>query len=114
MRPLDVLREEWRVKASEWAEAHDLAERYDEGRKILLDKLTLALMEGEAGLSVARAEREARTSAQFTTYVRNMYDAKRKAQDARIAMQLADRIYYEQVGAEAQSRAEMRMTGAER
>ena len=114
MKPLDVLREEWRELAYKWSAANDRANRYDEGRKLLLDEITLRLRELEPGLSLSLAEKQARTSKQFKDYLHSMYDAQRKAQDARIAMQDADRLYYEQVGAEAQERAEMRMTGAAR
>lgn len=114
MRPLDVLREEWRVLAYAWSKAQDRANRFDEGRKLLLDEITLRLREQEPGLSLSLAEKQARTSQQFRDYLRSMYDAQREAQDARIAMQDADRTYYEQVGQEAQDRAEMRMTGAAR
>jgi hypothetical protein len=112
MKPLDVLREEWRVIAFEWSAAHDVANRYDEGRKLLLDEITLRLREMEPGLSLTLAEKQARTSQQFKDYLRSMYDAQRKAQDLRIKMQDADRCYYEQVGQEALGRAEMRLTGA--
>lgn len=114
MKSLDVLREKWRVLAYEWSDANDRANRFDEGRKLLLDEITLRFREAEPGLSLSLAEKQARTSQQFRDYLRSMYDAQRKAQDARIAMQDADRLYYEQVGVEAQERAEMRMTGAAR
>jgi len=114
MNTLDKLREDWRLLATAWSAAQDIANRYDEGRKILLDEMTLRLTEGDEGMSVAKAERVARTSPEFKSYVRKMYDAQRVAQDARIAMQAADRVYYEQVGAEALSRTEMRLAGAGR
>lgn len=119
MKPLDVLREEWRVLACKWSAAQDRANRFDEGRKLLLDEITLRLANGSSeggmsGMSVSRAEKEARTSQQFRDYLRSMYDAQREAQDLRIEMQHADRVYYEQVGAEALGRAELRLTGAGR
>jgi hypothetical protein len=104
----DRLREEWRLLALEWSALQDAADRLDEGRKILLDECTLRLI--EAGMPVTKAEKEARTSEQYRGYVRKLHDAKRSAQDARIAMQNADRLYWEAVSVEATTRAELRIS----
>lgn len=104
----DRLREEWRLLALEWSALQDKADRMDEGRKILLDELCLAL--AVDGTSVSKAEKEARTSEQFRGYLRRMHDAKKAANDARIAMQNADRLYWESVSSEANERVERRMS----
>lgn len=104
----DRLREEWRLLAMEWSALQDNADRLDEGRKILLDECTIRLM--ETRMPASRAEKEARTSEQFKNYLRKMHDAKRAANDARIAMQNADRLYWESVSNEATERAERRMS----
>jgi hypothetical protein len=114
MKPLDVLREEWRLLATKWAKAKDRAERYDEGRKMLLDQLTLKFCDDDPKLSVGKAEKLARTGEQFKNYLDLMYTAKYECSLAHIEAQNAERIYYERVGDEALSRAEMRLSGAGR
>jgi hypothetical protein len=104
----DRLREEWRLAALAWAAAQDEADRLDEGRKVLLDRMALDL-QAECR-SVERARMMARTSGQFTTYLDRLHKAKRAANDARIAMQNADRLYWAHVGTEANERVERRMS----
>lgn len=106
----DILREEWRLKAKEAAKADALASELKEGKSILLDEMIIRLREGEPGLSDTRAERIARTSQQFKEYVRKMHNAHREAQDLRIECENLNRIYWEAVSADADERAEKRMT----
>ena len=105
---LDRLREEWRILAKQWVAAEDRADRLEEGRKMLMAELILALV--KEGMPRTRAEDEARTSEQFKNYVRKFHDAKREANDLRIDMQNADRLYWERNNAEATERAERRMS----
>jgi hypothetical protein len=104
----DRLREEWRLAALAWAAAEDEAARLDEGRKVLLDRMTLELQQEVR--SVERARMIARTSDEFGGYLARLHAAKRKANDARIQMQNADRLYWAHVGSEANERVERRMS----
>jgi hypothetical protein len=104
----DRLREEWRLAALAWAAAEDQAERLDEGRKVLLDRLTLEI--AAEVKSVERARMMARTSWQFQEWLADMHAAKRKANDARIDMQDKDRRYWAHVGNEANERVERRLS----
>jgi hypothetical protein len=104
----DRLREEWRLAALAWAAADDEASRLDEGRKVLLDRMTLELQQEVR--SVEKARMIARTSDEFGGYLDRLHAAKRKANDARIAMQNADRLYWAHVGNEANERVERRMS----
>jgi len=106
----DRLREMWRLAAAEWSAAEDNASRLEEGRKIIIDEMVLNLTEGDGAMAASKAERVARTSEQFKGYLRKMHDARRQANDARIAMQDADRRYWESVSVEANERAERRMS----
>lgn len=105
---LGRLREEWRLIAKEWTAAQARADEFEEGRKILLSELELALI--KEGMPVSKAEREARTSEQFRTYVRKSHDAKREANDLRIDAKNAELAYWERNNAEATERAERRMS----
>jgi len=107
-RNRDYLREQWRVAALEFNAADDNASRLEEGRKLLLDDMTLRLMEG--GESATKAEKIARTSEQFRTYLRKMHDARREANDLKIRAENANRLYWESVSVEATERAERRMS----
>jgi hypothetical protein len=104
----DRLREEWRLAALAWAAAEDEAARLDEGRKVLLDRMTLELQQEVR--SVERARMIARTSDEFGGYLARLHTAKRRANDCRIAMQNADRLYWAHVGTEANERVERRMS----
>jgi hypothetical protein len=104
----DRLREEWRLAALAWSAAEDQAERLDEGRKVLLDRLTLEI--AAEVRSVERARMVARTSAQYLEWLGNMHAAKRKANDARIDMQNKDRLYLANCSHEANERVERRMS----
>jgi hypothetical protein len=105
----DRLREEWRLAALAWSAAEDQAERLDEGRKVLLDRLTLEL--AAEVKSVDRARMMARTSKQYLEWLADMHAAKRKANDARVMMLNADRLYWANVGHEANQRSERRLSG---
>lgn len=105
---LGRLREEWRLLAKQWVEAQSRADEFEEGRKMLMDELTLALV--KAGTAVTRAEKEARVSEQFKAYMRKAHDAKRAANDIRIDMKNAELAYWERNNAEATERAERRMS----
>lgn len=104
----DRLREEWRMIALQWSDAEDRAKRYEEGRKILLARMRIELI--EAGEKATRADDVARNSKQFRTYAKRLYDARKLANDLWIEKENADRLYWSQNNAEAQHRAEMRMS----
>jgi hypothetical protein len=105
----DRLREEWRLAALAWSAAEDEAARLDEGRKVLLDRMTLELQ--PEFRSVEKARMVARTSDEFGGYLARLHTAKRKANDAKIMMLNADRLYWANVGQEANQRSERRMSG---
>lgn len=105
---LDRLREEWRILAKQWVAAEDRVGRLDEGRKMLLAELKLALI--KAGSKMGAAEDEARISQQFKEYVRKYHDAKRVANDLKIDMKNAELAYWQRNNAEATERAERRMS----
>lgn len=105
---LGRLREEWRLLAKQWVAAQARADEFEEGRKMLMDELTLALVKD--GTPVTRAEKEARVSDQFKAYMRKAHDAKREANDLRIDAKNAELAYWERNNAEATERAERRMS----
>lgn len=105
---LNRLREEWRILAKQWVQADSRVDELEEGRKMLLAELKLALI--KAGSKLGAAEDEARISQQFKNYVRKYHDAKRVANDLRIDMKNAELAYWERNNAEATERSERRMS----
>ena len=88
----DTLREKWRLKAVEAAQADDRASRAKEGKPIFLDQLVETLIEqaeekGEK-LAQSKAERIARTSDAYKGYLRKMHDARHAADLLRIEAEL--------------------------
>jgi len=104
----DRLREEWRLLSLDAARKKDAACRLEEGRKILLSVMVTRLVEG--GLPVSKAENEARASAQFQDHVQAMHEARLAADEAWIAAENADRIYWANVSEEANARTERRLS----
>jgi hypothetical protein len=107
MTDRDHLRETWRLAALAWVEADDKASRAEEGRSIFLNELINGLI--EAGQRKTDAERIARTSDQWKSYVRKMHEMRRLANIARVEEKNRDRTYWESVSHEANARAERRM-----
>lgn len=103
----DRMREEWRLSAVAWVEADDKASRAEEGRSIFLNELLNSLI--EAGQKKTDAERIARTSDAWRSYLRKMHELRRLSNLAKIEMQDKDRRYWESVSMEANARAERRM-----
>jgi hypothetical protein len=106
----DILREKWRLAAIAFAEADNKAVRAKDGRQIFLDALIDALLAQDAKLSQTKAERMARTSKAYAEYLEQMFDYRHAARLAEIEEKNADRLYWEQVSAEATARKEMQMS----
>lgn len=104
----DRLREEWRLLALASAKARNHADRLTEGRKILLALMTRRLT--DTGMAANKAEIEARSSTQFQEHVELMHVARLAADEAWIAAENADRLYWSNVSQEADSRTERRMS----
>jgi len=110
----DELRERWRLASIAAIDAEDKAGRAKEGKAIFLDQIIETLLEqaeekGEK-LAQTKAERMARTSDQYKSYLRKMHDMRKTADLLRLDAQDKDRRYWEGVSSEATYRAEMRMS----
>jgi hypothetical protein len=103
----DRLREEWRVAAVDHAKKKDLANRLDEGRKILLSVMITELV--DSGMPVGKAENLARSSAKFQDHCQDMHAAKLAADLAWVEAEDKDRIYWSHVSEEANMRSEKRL-----
>jgi hypothetical protein len=110
----DKKRELWRLAAEAAIAAEDKAARYKEGKPIFLDMIIETLIEQaeENGqkLATTKAERMARTSKRYRSYLKKMHNARLSAEQLRLQAQDMDRRYWEGVSSEATYRAEMRMT----
>lgn len=106
----DRLREEWRLAAEAEITAEDLYERLQEGKKIYLDEMIETLLEQNEKLAANKAERMARTSQSFKSYLHRMHDARLAWRRAQLDTKDKDRIYWQSVSAEATERSERRMS----
>ena len=110
----DELRERWRLASVAAIDAEDKAARAKEGKAVFLDALIEQLIEDAESngdkISQSKAERVARTSDQYKSYLRKMHDMRKAAELLRLDAQDKDRRYWEGVSSEATYRAEMRMT----
>lgn len=104
----DRLREEWRLSALEYVRLEDVASRLEEGRSTLLARLTMRYV--EAGYPVTKAKDMARIDGEYEEYVVAMHDARKAANEARIERDNRDRVYWTHATAEANQRAEMRLS----
>lgn len=104
----DHIREAWRLKAHEHVKAESRARQLEEGRKVLLSKMILKLI--EAGTPTTKADKVARASDEFGKYLRTMFDAREAADDLKIEVENLNRIYYENASREANERIERRMS----
>lgn len=102
--PLEV----WRLKAEEWAQLNRVAGLLEDGKSVVLSQLVNALVAD--GKSVAAAEREAKASEKYGDYLKSMHNAREKANFARIAADYEKEKIWENKSADANARAERRMT----
>lgn len=107
---LDRLREEWRVKADAAAHAEDTWARMKDGKQIVFDELVETLREQNPSMTVATAERMARTSDVYAKFLEKMHAARLAFRLAENEERDADRIYWETNNRHANERAEKRMT----
>jgi hypothetical protein len=110
----DILREKWRMAAIAFEKADDAYQRAKEGKAIFFDALVETLMDQaeKAGTKLlqGKAERVARTSDAYKAELDKTFDLRLTARLLAIEEKNADRLYWEQVSAEARERQEMRMT----
>lgn len=103
----DQIREAWRSKAQRLVRLESRARQFEEGRKVLLSRLTLD--EIAKGTASTKADKVARTSEEFAKYLRLMFDAREEADALKVEVENLNRLYYEHAAREANERAERRM-----
>lgn len=92
-----------------WVSADATARELKEGKAVIFDEMVNKLLAEKLSKSTAEAERHARTSSTFKSFLRRMHDARTAANVARAKLESTERQYWGGVSAEASARAQMRM-----
>lgn len=101
------LAERYRVTAKEWAEAEAAAGLLEETKGAVLAELSLQAGAG----SIAGADRIAKASPAWREHLTAMVEARRKANLKKVHLKYIEMIFYTRQGADADRRAELRLTG---
>ena len=100
--------EVWRLEAEKWVDLDAAARLLEEGKTTVLEQYKRPFVED--GDSDAAATRKAKLGEPWRDYIKTMVSAKTRANHQRIAMQYAERKYWEHQNRDANMRAEQRMT----
>lgn len=99
--------EVWRLKGEEWVDLNAAASLLDDGKSVVLSQMIIALVED--GMAVGKAERAARASPQYRDYLKKKNAARKRADHAKVALDYAKEIHWEQKMANANARDERKM-----
>lgn len=102
--PLEV----WRLQAEEWADLDAAAHLLEKGRSSVFAEWQNALIAD--GVKISQAERDTLASEQYRDYLKKMTAARRRSNRARVAMDYKKELLWEAKSADANSRAEKRLT----
>lgn len=105
-RPLS---EKYRLAASDYVKAEARARELEEGKSVFLSQAISALCLEDHKLSVAKAEREAKSSQTYKDYLRRMHDARTEANMRKIDCEVLKMSHTEQTMIQAAARDERRL-----
>jgi len=97
--------EQWRVAAEAWVDADAAARLLEETKSAVFAQYVL----GQGDMAVNRAENNVKGSPEWESYISKIVDAKTHANKLRVRMDYLKMRYWEEQGAEASKRAEMRL-----
>lgn len=101
-----TLAEQYRVTAKQWADAEAAASLLEETKSCVLSELA-----AQADVaSIAGSEREARRSPAFRDHIDAMVAARRQANVKKVHLKYIEMLFYSRQGADADRRAEMRLS----
>ncbi len=106
MKPIS---ERFRIIADEWADQDCAAFILDEMKTATLAKMKVDLIEANPGMADNAADRIARASEAWAQYIRDMAEARRKANRLKGQMKELEMRHREWIGRDATARAEMRL-----
>ncbi len=97
--------EQYRLAAPQWSKADAVARMLEEGKTTFLAQKMTEL----GDIPVSKAERDVKATTEWADYIKRMVNARTVANEAKVEMQYLNMRYFEQSGAEATRRAEMRL-----
>ena len=97
--------EQWRIAAEAWVDADAAARALEETKSAVFAQLVL----GQGDIAVNKAEHAVKGSPQWHDHLKKIVDAKTHANKLRVRMDYMKMRYFEEQGAEASKRVEMRL-----
>jgi hypothetical protein len=98
--------EQWRLAASEWVDADAAARLLEETKSAVFAQMVLG--QGD-NIAVNRAENNVKGSPEWADHIRKIVEAKTHANKLRVKADYIKMRYWEEQGANASKRAEMRL-----
>ena len=99
------LSEEYRISAKAWVELDAAANMLEESKSAVLSRM----MSDEGDMPVSRAELNVKASKEWQEYIKNMVEARGKANLAKVKLEWIRMRHSEQQSHEATARAERRL-----
>ena len=99
------LSEQYRIVAKAYVDADSAASILEETKSAVLARMMLAL----GDMPVSRAEMQTKAAAEWSEFVTNMVDARKKAAFLKVKLEYIRMKFNEQQSIEASKRAEMRL-----
>lgn len=100
-----MLSEEYRIAAKGWVELDAAANMLEESKSAVLSRM----MSDEGDMPVSRAELNVKASKEWQEYIKNMVEARGKANLAKVKLEWIRMRHSEQQSHEATARAERRL-----
>ena len=97
--------EQWRIAASEWVDADAAARLLEETKGAVFAQMVLG--QGD-NIAVNRAENNVKGSPEWADHIRKIVEAKTHANKLKVKAEYIKMRYWEEQGANASKRAEMR------
>ena len=105
--------EHYRRVAKLWVDAENAAKLLEETKSVSLEERKTKLIEGEPGLSEAKAERLAKSSKEWREFIVSMCQARGRANLLKVQLRYIEMQHKEWIAHDANARQTHRMAGHE-
>lgn len=105
-RPLS---EQYRLAAEAYVDAEARARELEEGKSVFLSQAISSMCADDSKMSVAKAEREVKSSDTYRSYLRRMHDARTESNLRKIDCDVIKMKHSEQMHINASARDERRL-----
>lgn len=101
--------EQFRIVAKQWVDAHAAATLREDTKSAFLSSRIQALLHEEPGIALNRAETTVKASDYWQEWVKDMVEARKKADLLKVQLEYIRMRHAEEQSANATRRAEMRL-----